>query len=121
MRVSLTSAEMARSWTQGGDAWNNNGMLGASRSISWKAFPSGNTGINAFILSGHGTGGCVYQWTAGGVVNTNLLFEYCPVQGADPNHYWMVGDGSGSSTYFRGDGAYGNGPLLNRYGGIALF
>jgi hypothetical protein len=25
---------------------------------------------------------------------SNTLFEYCPMQGSDPNHYWPVGDGT---------------------------
>ncbi len=59
-------------------------------------------------------------------VNSYVTFEYCPVQGSDPNHYWMVGDGSVNSLYFRQYSLYGaasanNGPLFNRYGGIAIY
>ncbi len=53
-------------------------------------------------------------------------FEYSPNGGSDPNHYWMVGDGSSGSNYFRiygpyGDNNNGDGPLFNRWGGIAIY
>jgi hypothetical protein len=59
-------------------------------------------------------------------VNSYVLFEYNPNNGPDTNHYWMVGDGSSGSSYFRGYSLYGansanNGALYTRYGGVAIY
>ncbi len=51
------------------------------------------------------------------------LFEYCPTQRGDPNHYWLVGDGTAGSSYYRGMTTLyaDSGSLSTRYGGIAIY
>ncbi len=55
--------------------------------------------------------------------NSNTLFEYCPTQGSDPNHYWFVGDGTAGSSYYRAmTSLYADsGSLSTRFGGIAIY
>eukprot|EP00047_Mylnosiga_fluctuans_P014769 m.41039 g.41039 ORF g.41039 m.41039 type:complete len:767 (-) comp5648_c0_seq1:68-2368(-) len=106
--------------------WNGNSNTAFTSGISWLAWPSMNTGSNEQILGSHGTTGGVYQWALNTNVNQYTTFEYCPVQGTDPNHYWYVGDGSATSSYFRDNSLYGaastgTGVLFNRWGGIAIY
>jgi len=100
--------------------WNNVYQPGSLTGVTWQS--TSLSGNDANILSDHGTGGGVYQSSRSGAVNSYVLFEYCPVQGSDPNHYWMVGDGSADYNYYRVQTHYGaGGALYNRYGGIAIY
>lgn len=112
VRFDMDTDQMTRCW---------NGDTGTRSGFNFVT-SDGHTG-SSNILSGHGTGGCVYQWSAnGGEVNNYLTFEYCPSQGSDPNHYWQVGTGQSGSTYYRVDSMYGSsGALYNRWGGIAIY
>jgi len=109
--------------TQMVNCWNGNQAQPFSSGIQWLAAPSGTTGSNANILGAHGPGDGVFQWNEGANINTNTLFEYCPTQRGDPNHYWLVGDGTGASSYYRAmTSLYADsGSLSTRYGGIAIY
>jgi len=126
VRFSMTPSQMA-------NCWNGNSNEPFQAGISWVASPGGQTGSDANMLNEHNirggfaTSGGVHQWSQGySNVNQNVLFEYSPNGGWDPNHFWMVGDGTVSSSYFGAYTLYGanganNGPLYSRYGGIAIY
>jgi hypothetical protein len=81
----------------------------------------GNTGTAYFPNSHTGTGG-VTQVTNGATVNDNILYEYKPQGGTDPNHYWVVAHGRTGDTYWGTNPLYqSSGALVNRWGGILIY
>jgi hypothetical protein len=79
----------------------------------------GNTGT-AYFPNSHGSSGGVTQITNGAGVNDNILYEYKPNGGSDPNHYWEVHNGRGGDNYFAVNSLY-QGTLNTRWGGVAIY
>jgi hypothetical protein len=83
----------------------------------------GNTGT-AYFPNSHGSAGGVMQITNGTTVNDNILYEYNPDGGTDPNHFWMVANGRVGDVYWVVNNRYGSSTgnvMYNRWGGVAIY
>jgi hypothetical protein len=83
----------------------------------------GNTGT-AYFPNNHGSSGGVTQVSNGTTINDNLLYEYKPNGGSDPNHFWEVHNGRSGDNYFVANGLYGSSSgntLYTRWGGVAIY
>ena len=83
----------------------------------------GNTGT-AYFPNSHGSTGGVMQITNGTTVNDNILYEYNPDGGTDPNHFWMVANGRVGDVYWVVNNRYGSSTgnvMYNRWGGVAIY